>query len=97
MFRQDGQFAELRNAPMRITGITDSQRNTGLHDPEDLKQVHPLQEAIEVEQSGGPGKFEMPNWDQASQKKVRDGQCHGNSDSSAVRRRLASSDETDIV
>jgi hypothetical protein len=25
------------------------------------------------------------------------GQCHGNSDSSAVRRRLASSDETDIV
>lgn len=24
-------------------------------------------------------------------------QCHGNSDSSAVRRRLASSDETDIV
>ena len=26
-----------------------------------------------------------------------EGQCHGNSDSSAVRRRLASSDETDIV
>ena len=25
------------------------------------------------------------------------GQCHGNSDSFAVRRRLASSDETDIV
>jgi hypothetical protein len=25
------------------------------------------------------------------------GQCHSNSDSSAVRRRLASSDETDIV
>ncbi len=57
---------------MRITGITDSQRNTGLHDPEDLKQVHALQDAIDVEQSGGPGKFEMPNWDQASQKKVRD-------------------------
>jgi transposase-like protein len=26
-----------------------------------------------------------------------EGRCHGNSDSSAVRRRLASSDETDIV
>ena len=26
-----------------------------------------------------------------------EGQCHGNSDSFAVRRRLASSDETDIV
>ena len=34
--------------------------------------MHALQDAIEVEQSGGPGKFEMPNWDQASQKKVRD-------------------------
>ena len=28
---------------------------------------------------------------------VLTGQCHGNSDSFAVRRRLASSDETDIV
>ena len=43
-----------------------------LSDPEDVKQVHALQDAIKVEQSGGPGKFEVPNWDQASQKKVRD-------------------------
>ena len=42
------------------------------NDPEDVKQVHALQDAIKVEQPGGPGKFEMPNWDQASQKKVRD-------------------------
>ena len=34
--------------------------------------VHALQDAIKIEQPGGPGKFEMPNWDQASQKKVRD-------------------------
>ena len=27
---------------------------------------------IKVEQTGGPGKFEVPNWDQASQKKIRD-------------------------
>ena len=41
-------------------------------DPKDVKQVHALQDAIKVEQPGGPGSFEVPNWDQASQKKVRD-------------------------
>lgn len=42
------------------------------NDPNDLKQVHALQYAIEVSQPSGPGKFEVPNWDQVSQKKVRD-------------------------
>ena len=42
------------------------------NDPEDVTQVHALQDAIKVEQPGGPGKFEVPNWDAASQKKVRD-------------------------
>ena len=41
-------------------------------DPKDVQQVHALQDAIKVEQTSGPGKFEVPNWDQASQKKVRD-------------------------
>jgi hypothetical protein len=41
-------------------------------DPKDIKQVHVLQDAITVTQPGGPGRFEVPNWDQASQKKVRD-------------------------
>ena len=41
-------------------------------DPEDIKQVHALQDAITVTQPGGQGRFEVPNWDQASQKKVRD-------------------------
>lgn len=40
--------------------------------PEDIKQVHALQDAIIVMQPGGPGRFEVPNWDQTSQKKVRD-------------------------
>jgi hypothetical protein len=40
--------------------------------PEDLKQVQALQDAITVAQPGGPERFEVPNWDQASQKKVRD-------------------------
>ena len=41
-------------------------------DPEDLRQVHALQDAIAVTQPGGPGRFEVPSWDPASQKKVRD-------------------------
>ena len=41
-------------------------------DAEDLKQVHALQDAMTVSQPGGPGRFDVPNWDQASQKKVRD-------------------------
>jgi hypothetical protein len=40
--------------------------------PEDLQRVRALQDAIGVEQPGGPGRLEIPNWDRASQKKVRD-------------------------
>ncbi len=40
-------------------------------DPDDVKQVHALQDAITVEQKDA-GKFEIPDWDEASQKKVRD-------------------------
>jgi hypothetical protein len=42
------------------------------NNPADLKQVHALQDAIKVEQSGGPGSLEVPNWDPVSQKEVRD-------------------------
>lgn len=38
----------------------------------DADEVHRLQDAVKVEQPGGPGKFEAPNFDAASQKKVRD-------------------------
>lgn len=41
------------------------------NDPKDVEQVHKLQDALKVQQKS-PGKFEMPNWDEASQKKVRD-------------------------
>lgn len=40
-------------------------------DPKDVEQVHALQDAIKVSQKA-TGKFEPPNWDTASQKKVRD-------------------------
>jgi hypothetical protein len=41
-------------------------------DPKDVADVHALQDKMKIEQPGGPGKFEMPHWDQASQKKVRE-------------------------
>ena len=40
--------------------------------PADMKAARALQDAIKVEQPGGPGKFEVPKWDPVSQKKVRD-------------------------
>ncbi|MGF6306279.1 hypothetical protein ABIB82_000301 [Bradyrhizobium sp. i1.8.4] len=39
--------------------------------PKDVDEVHGLQDAIKVSQKA-TGKFEAPNWDSASQKKVRD-------------------------
>jgi hypothetical protein len=41
-------------------------------DANDLKQVAALQDAIKVEQSGGPGKFDPPNWNAQQQKEIRD-------------------------
>jgi hypothetical protein len=38
--------------------------------PQDVLQVHALQDALTVSQQS-PGTFEIPNWDQASLKKVR--------------------------
>jgi hypothetical protein len=40
--------------------------------PADLKAARALQDSIKVERPGGPGRFEVPNWDPASRKKVRD-------------------------
>ena len=41
------------------------------NDPKDVQQVHALQDTIKVQQKAA-GTFEMPDWDQASQKRVRD-------------------------
>ena len=40
------------------------------NNPKDIEQAHALQDAVKVEQPGGPGKFEVPNWDQASRKRL---------------------------
>ncbi|MGR9172284.1 DUF1254 domain-containing protein [Rhizobium sp. KDH_Rht_773_N] len=39
--------------------------------PEDLRQVHSLQDAMTISPADA-GKFEAPDWDQASQKEIRD-------------------------
>jgi hypothetical protein len=40
-------------------------------DPNDMEQVHALQDAVNVDQKSS-GSFEIPNWDPVSHKKVRD-------------------------
>lgn len=42
------------------------------NDPEDMKTANALQDAIVASQPGGPGKFEVPDWDPVSQKMVRE-------------------------
>jgi hypothetical protein len=39
--------------------------------PKDLEEAHTLQDAIKVNQNS-PGRFEVPNWDQTSRKKIHD-------------------------
>jgi hypothetical protein len=41
-------------------------------EPADVAKAHALQDAIKVEQPGGPGTFQVPKWDPVSQKKIRD-------------------------
>jgi hypothetical protein len=40
-------------------------------DPDDVAAVHALQDAMVLDQPGGPGTFEVPDWDPDSQAKVR--------------------------
>jgi len=42
------------------------------NDPEDMKTVHALQDEVKVDQSNGPGTFDIPDWDIASFRKVSD-------------------------
>ena len=42
-------------------------------DPKDVEAVHALQDAIRVDQPGGPGAFHVPNWDASTQVDLRTG------------------------
>jgi hypothetical protein len=65
--------------------------------PDDVKAVHALQDAIKVEQPGGPGTFEVPTWDEASQTKVRDALLVLNSTLPDLRHAFGRKDEVDPV
>lgn len=41
-------------------------------DPKDMKIAHDLQDAVTTDQPGGPGKLELPEWDNKSQNRIRD-------------------------
>ncbi len=41
-------------------------------DPDDLAAAHAIQDLVSVEQPGGPGALEVPDWDQTGLTKIRD-------------------------
>jgi hypothetical protein len=66
------------------------------NDPQDMEEVHKLQDAIRVEQESD-GTLELPTWDPASQKKVRDALLLLNETLTDTRRMFGSKDEVDPV
>ena len=66
-----GAYALSRSKVGTRYVVTASRTLVDPANPDDVKQVHALQDAIKVEQKS-VGNFEVPNWDPASQKKVRD-------------------------
>ncbi|QIF05338.1 DUF1214 domain-containing protein [Roseimicrobium sp. ORNL1] len=66
VYKLDKDKAGTRYAVIGIRTLVDPA------DPKDISEVHALQDALKIEQPGGPGKFEVPQWDPVSQKKVRD-------------------------
>jgi hypothetical protein len=65
--------------------------------PEDVKQVNALQDAIKAEQKGGPGRFETPAWDKTSQDKVREALLTLGSTMPGLRGAFGSREEVDPV
>lgn len=65
-------------------------------DPEDVRQAHALQDAI-VSRQAAPGSFDPPNWDPASQKKVRDALLALGSSVPDLRRSFGMPEEVDPV
>jgi len=54
-----------RSKPRRPTTVDPA-------DKSDHEKAIVLQDAIKIDRPGGPGKYEVPNWDLVSQMKVRD-------------------------
>jgi hypothetical protein len=66
------------------------------NDPKDIEEVHRLQDGIRVRQDN-PGQFEVPNWDQASQKKVREALLALGSTIPDLKNAFGAKDEVDPV
>ena len=64
--------------------------------PKDMKEAHALQDAVIVRQKS-PGKFEVPNWDSVSQKKMRDALLMMNSTLPDLRRAFGARFQVDQV
>lgn len=65
-------------------------------DPNDVKQVHALQDAIKIDQEE-TGKLELPNWDPVSQKKVREALVALGATTPDFRRAFGAKDQVDPV
>jgi hypothetical protein len=63
---------------------------------QDVQQVHALQDALKVSQQS-PGTFEVPNWDEASRKKVRAALLQLAETISDTRRMFGNKDQVDPV
>lgn len=71
VFYKPGSYTLMREVIGTRYVVTAIRTLVNPADSKDVEHVHALQDAIQVEQSS-PGHFEVPNWDQESQKKVRE-------------------------
>jgi len=64
----------------------------------DVKTTNALQDQIKFEQPGGPGTFEVPNWDPVTQGKIRDDLAHLQSMSACTSKvRMGSKDAVEPI
>jgi len=66
------------------------------NDTKDVEQVHALQDAIKVSQKA-PGKFDVPEWDQAGLKKIRDALLVLGETTGGFKRAFGTKDQVDPV
>jgi hypothetical protein len=65
-------------------------------DPKDVEKVHALQNALKIEQAS-PGSYDVPRWDEESQKKVRNALIALNATLPDLKRAFGSRHDTDPV
>ncbi|WP_342730152.1 DUF1214 domain-containing protein [Bradyrhizobium sp. B117] len=66
-----GKYSYDRNRVGTRYGLIGLRTLVDPSDPKDVEKVRAVQDAVTISQKA-PGKFEIPNWDPASRKKVRD-------------------------